>query len=206
MKKVLMLSLAVICCAGVASAQLGDLGVYWDGVTGNGSDCYAFEPTAPSFDNVGLAIIHDNHSGAKSIQFKQPIPGCHSGAMVSTTLRAGSVPVGAIDTGLALGYGDCIGDGMGELPIIVAPRVYGVGMANSQGPCCTWEIGGDPAAASGTVEGSTCLDVLVTNIPATDGHVVVGGADPVVSCGECEGPVPTEVRTWGAVKELYKDI
>ena len=169
MKRLLLL---ISCLLVISSASWADhFGVYSDG-TGTscalGNIAGQFSPTA--------TVIHRFTAGATGSRFKVTFPPGTAFFGFNTPY----VPVGALNSDLSLGYGQCL-SGMIVLGTINA--VYGAG--------------------TGTVEKADLqpiilfTDCVFAELPATGGNFYVGGSD---YCGS----TPVEPSTWGSVQALYR--
>ena len=182
MKKMALLTIAMLCVASLVFAQGGSIGIFGDV---GGTDCNMF-------DNVpGLAnyyVVHVNTPGATASQFAAPTPSC----LLATFLSSSSpfpVAIGNILTGIAIGYGACFTG-----PIHVATvQYFAQGLT---GPCCYYPIVPDFAIASGQIEVVDCVENLV---------FATGGIGIVNPDGSCQCNVPTQDTTWGQMKALYSE-
>lgn len=181
MKRSLLLTLAMLCIAGMAFAQAGSLTIAADP---GGTNCNLADTTP------GLCtyyVVHVNTPGATASQFYAPQPAC----MLAVYLSDGAVypvTIGSSQTGVAIGYGACL------------PGPNNVLMINyfCQGltpPCCYYPILPDPALPSGNIEVVDCQNQLL---------FATGGEGIVNSNQTCNCSVPVEETTWGGIKSLYQ--
>ena len=171
MKKLLLLTMGLVMVASAALAD--DIGVYSD-ATGTSCDLGAagqFSPTA--------TVIHKFSTGATGSRFKVTFPAGTAFFGFNTPY----VPVGALNTDLSLGYGQCL-NGLIVLGTINA--IYGVGLGQVE-----------KADLQAMILYTNCL---FAELPATGGKFVVGSGNGNYYCGE----TPVEPSTWGSVKALYR--
>ena len=168
MKRLLLLISSLLVISTTSWADL--IGVYSDAT---GASCNL--GAAGQF-NPNATVIHRFTQGATGSRFKVTFPAGTSFFGFNTPY----VPVGALNSDLSLGYGQCL-NGMIVLGTINA--VYGAG--------------------TGTVEKADLqpiilyTDCVFAELPATGGNFYVGGSD---YCGS----TPVEPSTWGSVKALYR--
>jgi hypothetical protein len=170
MKRYLLL---IGCFLMIASSAMADhIGVYRDAT---GSSCNLgniagqFSPTA--------TVIHWSTGGATGSRFKVTFPAGTSFFGFNTPY----VPVGALNTDLSLGYGQCLSS---SIILGTINAIYGAG--------------------TGKVEKADLqpmilyTDCVFAELPATGGSFLVNGlGDPCI--------VAVEPSTWGKVKSLYRD-
>jgi hypothetical protein len=170
MKKLLLLS---ICLLLVSSVALADhIGVYSDPT---GSSCYL--GAAGQF-NPNATVIHKFTSGATGSRFKVTFPAGTAFFAFNTTY----VPIGALDTDLSLGYGQCLS---GEIVLGSILAIYGAG--------------------TGQVEKADLQPIILYTNCVFAELLATGGAFTVGQAGYCtEYSTPVESSTWGSVKALYR--
>jgi len=168
MKKLLLLT---SCLLLISTAAMADsIGVYSD-ATGSfcnlGNIAGQFSPTA--------TVIHRS-LGATGSRFKVTFPAGTTFFGFNTPY----VPVGALNTDLSLGYGQCL---TGSIVLGTINAIYGAG--------------------TGKVEKADLqpiilyTDCLFAELPATGWSFLVNGVgDPCI--------VAVEPSTWGSVKALYR--
>lgn len=196
MKKVLMIAMALMLCAGSVMAAPGadHIGLYTDNV--NMNQCYLNNPL-PAFPNqVALYVVHKFaltvHGGAKGSQFF--IKDNSGFISPAATPIAPFLPIGGPFTDWTLAYASCIAT---DAFAIATYTAYATAVPS---PCQTIQILPAPSAGSGQVESIDCNDVSAT---ATGGTFHFS---PDASCTACDEPnqVPVEKSTWGKVKSLYR--
>ncbi|MDX1440405.1 MAG: hypothetical protein R3284_10935, partial [Rubricoccaceae bacterium] len=110
MKKALIISMAMLCCAAVAFAQDGDIGIYEDaaGASCNISDLADGGVFVPEFYTY---VLHTNvPNGAGGSEWAATVPACATFQWASDAYAAGMVPVGDTQNGNGVGYGGCLQD------------------------------------------------------------------------------------------------
>jgi hypothetical protein len=168
MKKLLLLT---ICLLMVSSAALADhIGVFSDGT---GGTCYLgaagqFSPTA--------TVIHKFTTGATGSRFKVTFPAGTAFFGFNTPY----VPVGALNSDLSLGYGQCL---TGSIVLGTINAIYGAG---------TGQV--NTADLQAFILYTNCL---FAELPASGGQFFVG------PFGDCPHDA-VEPSTWGSVKALYR--
>jgi len=169
MKKFLLLTM---CLLMVSSAALADhIGVYSDGSASScnlGNIAGQFSPNA--------TVIHRFTTGATGSRFKVTFPAGTSYFGFNTPY----VPVGALNTDLSLGYGQCLN---GSIVLGTINAIYAAGTGHVE-----------KADLQSIILYTNCL---FAELPATGGVFYVGG---IAGCGEA----PVEPSTWGSVKALYR--
>ena len=170
MKKLLLLTL---CLSLVSSAAFADhIGVFSD-ATGTSCNLGApgqFSPTA--------TVIHKFTTGATGSRFKVTFPAGTAFFAFNTTY----VPIGALDTDLSLGYGQCL---RGEIVLGSILAIYGAG--------------------TGKVEKADLQPIILYTNCLFGELLATGGTFYVGENGFCtEGSTPVEPSTWGSVKALYR--
>ena len=169
MKKFLLLTMCLLL---VSSAALADhIGVYSD-ATASSCDLGA----AGQF-NPNATVIHRFTTGATGSRFKVTFPAGTAFFGFNTPY----VPVGALNTDLSLGYGQCLNGSivLGTINAIYAPGTGQVEKADLQS----------------IILYTNCL---FAELPAT------GGPFTVASGGNICASTPVEQSTWGSVKALYR--
>jgi len=170
MKRLLLLISGLLVISSPAWAD--QIGVFSDGT---GSSCNLgniagqFSPTA--------TVMHKFTTGATGSRFKVTFPAGTAFFGFNTPY----VPVGALNTDLSLGYGQCLS---GSIVLGTINAIYGAGQ--------------------GQVEKADLqpiilyTDCLFAELEATGGFFYVGGT------GACGPTTPVEPSTWGSVKALYR--
>jgi len=134
---------------------------------------------APGVFSPTATVIHKFSTGATGSRFKVTFPAGTAFFGFNTPY----VPVGALNTDLSLGYGQCL-NGLIVLGTINA--IYGVGLGQVE-----------KADLQAMILYTNCL---FAELPATGGKFVVGSGNGNYYCGE----TPVEPSTWGSVKALYR--
>ena len=181
MKKVLLLTLAIMICASMAFAQAGGIGLYLDNP--GFSTCDYVDAAAAL---VPVYVVHVYNPGATASQF-MAVNGGH-GCTFTGEIMAVPVSIGSTQTGLSASYGACIGGNV----LIATMNYFCMGAAP---PCSYIEIVVDPAAPSGTIEIIDCSFVK---------QIGVGSKmyfNPDGTCGTCG--LPTNESSWGQIKAIY---
>ncbi|UCG52671.1 MAG: hypothetical protein JSW58_03735 [Candidatus Latescibacterota bacterium] len=125
--------------------------------------------------------------GATAAQFSAPQPECFEATYISDT-QIFPVTIGNSQTGVAVGYGQCL-----TAPIhVLSINYFGEGLT---GECCFYWLQPDPNVPSGEIEVVDCNSQLV---------FMPGGAG-VINPDEGLCGTPVEPSTWGKVKSLYKE-
>lgn len=188
MKKALLLTLALMCCASFAFAQGGSVGVFSNNT---GTACNVVEAGF-----VQLYYFHKFSPGATAVEFRGD-----KSATVSWNFFGDNSPfglkIGNFDGGVTAGggcsisYGACLFD-----DIYLGSSAYGVAGLT---PACTIV----PVIAHGTpsIPGAT-TPLMVDcggNFKVANGGAVI--VNPNVTC-DCD--VPNEESSWGQIKALYE--
>ena len=188
MKRILLLTVAMLACASLAFAQGGTIGVFADNA---GTNCSL---TATAFSTAAF-IVHFN-STVKGVQFKAPEPMCFTGwTLLSAGVNSSAVPVGDFRNGLAMGFANCQAS-----PLLCVSLTYYDIAGGGQGggsatACCEWPV--LASAESGLIEIVDCSDALVYGT----GQSGIFASSDLCPCGIS----PTENSTWGKVKSLYSE-
>lgn len=182
MKKVLLLTLAIVMCAGLASAQSGGhIGIYSD--TPGYSDCNLSE--ALYVTNL-VYVVHNTAAEGNTSQF---MVAKTWGALDGAVSYGTNLNLGEFFTGVTITYVGCkplphlLGT-IGSIP--VAPTA----------PCTVaFEVVPDPALASGQIE---VIDCSTNTLFATGGKLTVAGD------ASCPCVIATEESSWSKIKALYQ--
>ena len=191
MKKVLLMTLALMVCASAAMAD--HVGTYSDQ---SGTSCVLTTLAPPPTNNSVYIIQKFNANGATAIQFK--VNDATSGLFfANATYNAAFLVLGTPQTDLSIAYTSClVGD------VLCATLNYfwfgapitGCGATVGVGPAPTSPIPGEIA----TVE---CDLATVTAL--TGGQLWVGPGAGDCPGGPCD-PLAAQENTWGGVKALYR--
>lgn len=181
MKKVLLLSFALMLVASLAFAQAGSIGIFADPAATNCN-------LADAAPGLGLYyIVHVFTGGATGSEWAATKPACHTGMWLSD-MNQFAVVLGNTQTGYSVGYGACK---IGTVHICTM-QMFNSGTTPA---CCLWQVVPHPANANGRIEGSDCNFDLI---------LPTGGAAIVNSNTGCNCNVPTQDTTWGGVKALFE--
>jgi hypothetical protein len=178
MKKVLLLSLAIMMVASYAMAD--DIGVYTDQA---GTNC---EFVASAIAPVTVYVVHRAQNGTTGSQFKVVNTTSWS---FSASVLGGFLAIGDAFTDLSLAYGGCLPGP------VAAVALNGFSFPFPGDPCMQLSV----VAAPNKV-GVISVDCNFAELPATGGKLVIN-ANATCPCVE---PNATEPSTWGKVKSLYR--
>lgn len=182
MKKVLVLTLAIVVSASMAFAQGGQIGTFADT---QGNDCNV-STAVPGL--VTVRVVHLNAPGVTASQFKATMPACAAPTIWLSDTPVFAVTIGNSQSGVAIGYGAC-----NATPLhILSISLFAQGAFST---CCVWPVTPDPAVPSGKIEVVDCGGQLIYG----SGLNGLLNGDATCSCAS----VPTEETSWGAVKALY---
>jgi hypothetical protein len=188
MKKVLILSLALLVSASMAFAQSGGhVGLYSDSPTY--ADCHIVEgATTP----MNVYLVHSLRLDANTAQLKvqnnwSSFPGAVN---FGTNLWINSTPGNSIYEGGTITYGGCK-----NLPHLLATLQF---FLAGETPACTatLTVVPDPTLASGEIETVLCDETTI--LYCAGGFLTING-DPI----DCPCGVGTEETSWSRVKALY---
>ena len=184
MKRILLTLTILALWVGVASAQnspAGSIGLFDDK---GGANCNVFDMT-PGF--FSIEVVHVFHLGATAVEFAAVWPGCNGGTVhVGDTPRPIGVTIGNSQTGVSVGYGQCVPFTASALTM----NFFNIGV-NSE-TCCTYSVGVHPG--TGVVTMVDCGQVL--RVPTT------GSANINPDSG-CMCDIATHETTWGHIKAIY---
>jgi len=182
MKKVLLLTVAMLVCASMAFAQGGSIGLFADP---GGTDCNVMDTV---FGLCNVYVVHVNAPAVSAAEFGIDQPPCVLASFLSYT------PAMAVDIafnaafplqGRSVGYGGCLGT-----PVQVATLGYFCQLLTA--PCCLQSV--IPHLGSGKIEAVDCSSNLIS---------ATGGAAIWNSNTTCSCTVGTRESTWGGVKEMF---
>jgi hypothetical protein len=182
MKKILLLTLAIVMSASLAFAQGGNVGLYSD--SPGYSDCNLNE-TLGAINAV--YVVHDMAPTGNTAQFKI----VNTWGALQSTITWNGLSLGDPFTGIVVSYVGC------------KPLPYLVGTMNfiplSPTPPCTatLQVVADPSVVSGSVETVDCN--IVVHV-ATGGTLTINGNSTDCPCMI----VGTETSNWSKVKALYQ--
>ena len=181
MKKLLLISLALLFVGSNAFAQAGAIGMFVD--AGTYVDCTG--------DDVGAAlvpvyVVHHLTPGATAVQFRV-VPMAGFACVYTGEIIHVPVSIGNTQAGISASYGGCL-----PAPILIATINY---FCQGMSPTCSYlEVIPDPAAPSGTIEVIDCSFVKLVG----NGGVLNWNND-----GSCDCYDPVKNTSWGGVKALY---
>ncbi len=189
MKRILLLTVAVLCLAVLAFAQADDVGsidIFSDGAF---TSCNVTDASGL----VPVYVVHTHAGdGAAASQWKLDM-----GNVVMTFVGSFSPYATVIGTpleGVSVAYGSCISD---PNNLIMTVNFIGVGASPT---CSIMSIVPDPVALSGMVE-------IVDCTPEPNGPFKItlekGGQARVNPDLSCDCTVPVRETTWGGIKALY---
>jgi len=182
MKKALLLSMVLVCCASLAFAQGGSIGLFADP---GGANCNIVD-AAPGLCNV--YVVHVLGPAVSASEFGISAPGCILASFLSyTPLFAVDIAFNALAPleGRSIGYGVCQAS-----PLNVS--ILGYFCQALTGPCCLQSV--IPHLGTGVISAVDCSSNL---LPATGGSAIWN------SNTTCTCNVATRESTWGGVKEMF---
>jgi hypothetical protein len=183
MKKVLILAVAIVMCASIASAQSGgNIGLYSDDP--GWSDCFLQEAL---YVNNYIYVVHNLLPEANTSQFMVE----HNWtAILGATDYVGNLNLGDPYTGVTITYVGCK-----PLPYLLCKLAF---IPVAPTPPCTvqFDVVADPALASGQIEVVDCASAVLF---ATGGSLIVNG-----NINDCPCEVATEETNWSKIKALYQ--
>lgn len=179
MKKVLILSVAIMMMAGSAMAA-DHLGIFTDqvGATGNCS------VIPPAFSPFSVYVVHQT-TGTTGSQFKIVNT---SGYNMTASVLGGFLAIGDAFTDLALAYGGCMAG-----PSVGVVALNGFGFPVPGQVCGLMEV--VPAPGKPYV---IAVDCNFAEVAATAGRFTFNANET------CPCVNATEESTWGKVKSLYR--
>jgi len=182
MKKVLLLTMALLVVSSMAFAQAGYLGIY---DTPDGGNCDLVNIP------VNVATFYVVHHATVSTGAQWMAENLNPSLLLLTSaVNPAFVSVGDPATGVSVGYGGCL-----RGPIHVYTLTY---FNQAFETCIPLSIVADPLAISGKIEVYDC---------AFNMHVANGETSYLNGDGSCPCliPLPTEETSWGRVKALYDE-
>jgi hypothetical protein len=191
MKKVLILSLALLVSASMAFAQSGGhVGLYSDSPTY--ADCHIVEgATTP----MNVYLVHSLRLDANTAQLKvqnnwSSFPGAVN---FGTNLWINSTPGNSLYEGGTITYGGCR-----TLPWLLATMQFFFGGVPTADCTEVLQVVPDPTLASGQIEIVLCDETTI--VYATGGVLYTnnGGSD------QCPCEVATEETSWSRIKAMYQ--
>ena len=188
MKRILLLTVAVLCVAGLASAQqdVGSIDIFSDGAY---TSCNVVDINGI----VPVYIVHSHaNDGAAASQWMLEIGG---GVTMVSVGSSSPFPTAIGDpfTGISIAYGTC----QTGNTLILTVNFFGSGTSAT---CSLMSIVPDPGALSGLVEIVDCLPEPIGPNKVT---IEKGGQARVNPDGTCNCTVPVQETTWGGINSLY---
>jgi hypothetical protein len=194
MKRLLLITVAVLFVAGSAFAEGGNLGIYPNATAAN---CAIVQAAANAQQT--MYIVHKNHTGTTAVGFAAPLPECaQSGMFWITDQNPGGFVIIPNDTlgsqsGISVGYGTCRTDA-----IVVITMLF---QRTSLLPgCCLYSVTPNHLLAP-TVQSVDC------STPKIEEVVYAGSANlrPTgTTAATCPCNIGNEPSTWGVIKELFR--
>lgn len=191
MKRLLLLTAAVLCVASLAFGQAGSLGLYAD--TG-GTMCW-LPPMPPTPGVSAFYVVHTGTGGATASEFSCIQPACYVASFLSW---AANFPVATgnpvidnpptVNAGASVAYGACLTG-----PILVGTVSY---FGTSATQCCEYPV--EAHKGTGLLSYTDCGTPFPTKAPVGGSTSYVNG-DNTCPCGV----TPTQNSTWGGIKSLY---
>ncbi len=160
----------------------GDIAPYGDA---QGTSSFIYD-SAP-----GLLVIYivqlAHYEGMTASQFSAPKPACFLATYISDT-AVFPVTIGNSQTGVAIGYGQCLTGAIHVLTI----NFFVQGLTDE---CCFYETQPDPNIPSGEIEAVNCNNEIV---------FLSGGLGVINPDGRLCG-TPVVPTTWGKIKSTYSN-
>jgi hypothetical protein len=196
MKKALLLTMAILCCAGIAFAQPpGAVAVYGDSA---GTTCEKYDNTGANYQYMDFYFVHVADVPATAVEFQFDASGLTYGSVIINDCPW-LLKLGTFLSGMSISYGSCQPGAPG----------YGIYLGHLQ-------------LKHGALVSNHCAKVYTKNHPVPGipgattplaagcptGWLVLHGSFMVVSddfteC-PCPGTVPTTESSWGKIKALYE--
>ena len=186
MKKVLLLTLAIMICASMAFAQAGGIGLYVDAGT-----YVACDYTDTGNALVPVYVVHKLCPGATASQWML-VAGVGFNCTYTGEIIALPTSIGSTQSGISIAYGGCLG---ATNLLLATVNYFCMGISPT---CASLEIVADPAAPTGLIEVIDCAFVK---------HQGVGSMLFINNDGSCGRPcgLPTNETSWGQIKSMYND-
>jgi hypothetical protein len=181
MKKLLLISLALLFVSSTAFAQAGAIGLFVDNP--GFVDCTA-DDIAPAL--IPIYVVHHLTPGATASQFMVVQMAGFNCTYTGEIIHV-PVSIGSTLTGISVSYGGCM-----PAPILIATINW---FCMGTSPTCSYlEVVPDVAAPTGTIE---VVDCAFTKLIGT------GGVVNFNNDGSCDCYDPVRNTSWGGVKALY---
>jgi len=188
----------VICVLLVATAAFGQTDIIFPSSNPVYLDCNL---TDGSTDVITIYIIHEFTPGTAASRFRVA-PGGGFGCIWLGDFSP-FLMLGNSQNGISISYGACY-----QSPVLILEVRY---LCTGISETCSWlTICPDLDALSGKIEAVDCHENLlfingttlwVNADPNLCGCALGGPTNPAVTC---QGPVPVEDSSWGAIKSLYR--
>jgi hypothetical protein len=186
MRRILLLTVAVLCMASLAFGQAGSIDIFTDaGFT----SCNLAEPAGPSL--TPIYIVHTNTAGATASVWKLEATDGAENLTYTGETNAFPTTIGDVFGGISVAYGACLNNP--QILMVTVNFFYSPGAAPA---CGIFRIvGNDVHSQTSDIEIVDCSSNRL--ILAEAGHARV---NPDAGC-TCN--VPTHETTWGGIKALY---
>ena len=179
MKKVLLLTLAVVCISSLAYGQdSGTIDIFSDPQL---TDC-----NITAVGQFTVYIGHTNSTGATASAFRIDHPSTY---FFLGEQQAQGLMIGNSETGVGLSYNTCLSGSFLILTINYLDQ--------GTGTCELMTVLGDQTHVSG--------QVAVVDCNETARRYDQAGQARVNPDGSCQCAIPVEETTWGGIKALYQD-
>jgi hypothetical protein len=200
MKRALLITLAMMVCAGTALADGGAIVIYSKNPIACGGTVDVCGPglARPGFDPRAWIVHNTGPQGSLGSRWAAPVPACLNTFYSSFSTSIGTV-VGNPNDGISLGYGSCQTGSFCLGTINTYYDYYGAPGADPG--CCLWEVVADPGnELFDTPSSSTCT----TPVGAEEARGSAGLWSATLGDPNCQCNVQNEESTWGRVKELFR--
>ena len=182
MKKLLLISLALVLCASTAFGQAGVIGLYVDNPTF--VQC-TYADVAPAL--VPVYAVHQLCPGATASQWMVITGGGFNCTYTGEIIHM-PTSIGTTQSGLSVAYGACLAS-----PILLVTINY---FCMGTNPTCAYiEVVPDPGSPTGMIEIVDCAYVK---------HIGSGNAIYFNHDASCDCYDPVKSSSWGGVKALYR--
>jgi hypothetical protein len=184
MKRILLLTLTLICVAGVASADVGHIGIFADEA---GTDC---DVQDLAYVVATFYVLHYNATSANTSQFAVTWDASITATPLSQSPNPAYLTLGTFTTGITITYVGC----KTSFPLTLGTLTF-FGQGTTPG-CARVRVIPDPFLESGKVEVVDCSAIV---------HTVDNSLDAFFSTsGDCGCSVATEETNWSRIKALYQ--
>ena len=188
MKKVLILAIGLIMCAGAAMAD--HIGLYNEAA---GTNCFRAAAWNPDGGSNFVFVIQKFNTGSTGSEFR--INNLSGAPYSSFTLGTATfLTIGQPEAGISVSYAACI---IAPSFTIIRLRYADDDLTGAAPtPCGKMEVVANPGAVPPALQTADCQSFTH---PATGGSFYWG-----TGCPGCADPTATERTTWGGVKALYR--